>query len=247
MHLSYRSPQRIYKGSRALAALGLLFFGGCTSTESSVAPLGFGPLAKHEQVTLEQARVERTRATNYTGANREPHDDSQAHSSSTFSMATEHVSRVTEPSITSSASSGNTTPGPATKPADWLGLWRGNDTTRYQIPNFPSQPMDDPNARIRVESPQSQQIKLILIDSSNDKDMCTLVAVIEGNHAKVEAGQPCFGTEDDDGSLTVKVKSGQATLQSATLTLDLTLDANVESEQFQSSGSVEYHFEGKRN
>ena len=106
--------------------------------------------------------------------------------------------------------------------------------------------MDDPNAKIRIESSHSQQIKLILIDSSSDKDLCTLSAQIESNLAKIDPGQPCFGTEDDSGNMSVKVKSGLAALRDATLTLDLTLDADVQSEQFQTNGTVEYHFEGKR-
>jgi hypothetical protein len=106
--------------------------------------------------------------------------------------------------------------------------------------------MDDTNARIRVESSLGQQVKLVLIDSSNEKDLCTLTAQIDGIHAKVEPGQPCFSTEDEEGGLSVHVKTGLGTLRDSTLTLDLTLDAKVQSEQFQDSGTVEYHFDGKR-
>ena len=106
--------------------------------------------------------------------------------------------------------------------------------------------MDDPNARIRVESSSSQQVSFILIDSGTEKDLCSLSAHIEANQAKVDPGQPCFGSDDDSINLSVRVKSGFCTLRDSSLIVDLTLDAEVQSEQFQASGAVEYHFEGKR-
>ena len=214
-------------------------------TEKANSPLGYGPLANTERAASEQADAQREKLKDYTGSRSETPADSARISSS----VTERISRplALERILPATSASVAQSSVPPPKPADWLGLFRGKDTTRYQVPNFPSQPMDDPNARIRVEASQGQQIKFILIDSSNDKDLCTLAATIDGIHAKVDPGQPCFGTEDDEGSLTVRVKSGLGLLQDSTLTLDLTLDANIQSEQFQADGSVEYHFEGKKN
>jgi hypothetical protein len=154
--------------------------------------------------------------------------------------------KKTEPA--SPVASGTVTQAPPapTKLSDWLGLWHGKDTTRYQIPSFPPQPMDDPNARIRVESSSSQQISLILIDSSTEKDLCSLSAHVESNLAKIEPGQACFGNEDDAMNLSVNVKTGTGTLRDSMLVVDLTLEATVQSEQFQANGTVDYHFEGKR-
>ena len=215
------------------------------STEKPVSPLGFGPLAIAERTASTDADVQREALKDYTGSKRE----APAEPARISSSVTEHISRPLALERPLPATSANVAPGsvPPPRPTDWLGMFRGKDTTRYQIPNFPSQPMDDPNARIRVEAFQGQQIKFILVDSSNDKDLCTLAATLDGIHAKVDPGQPCFGTEDDEGSLTVRVKSGLGLLQDSTLTLDLTLDANIQSEQFQADGSVEYHFEGKKN
>ena len=216
---------------------------GCSSAEKAVVPLGFGPLAKAEQAKSRTLRQESTDSKQHARASR--FEAARQPNAPIPLEKTTHTSTFDSPSPAAPVGSGSPI-ALASKVSDWLGLWRGKDTTRYLIPSLPSQPMDDTNARIRVESTRNSQLKLILVDSSNEKDLCTLTAQLEGNTAKVDPGQPCFGAEEDDGNLSVRVRTGLGTLRDSTLTLDLTLDADVQTEQFRDTGTVEYHFEGKR-
>lgn len=237
------TPQRA-----AVTALFALFLSGCTSTEKAVVPLGFGPLAKAEEAEQQRLASERQQVDNNKPLRGTADFDFPVRSNGMPSASVEKSTKVSvaeTPASSAPASPGQTPPVP-TKVADWLGIWHGKDTTRYLIPSFPPQPMDDPHAKIRVESTRSLQIKLVLIDSSNESDLCALTAQLESNQAKVDPGQPCFGNDDDSSNLSVKVKSGVGTLRDSTLVLDLTLEADVQSEQFQANGTVEYHFEGKR-
>jgi hypothetical protein len=231
---------------RALIAIACFAIFCCTSTEKVVQPLGFGPLAKAEEAEHERQASLRPEVATKKSAQHTAAVDVPTHTPITSASAVEKSTKPHEPGAPAASASSAPLPSAPVKISDWVGLWRGKDTTRYQIPSFPSQPMDDPNAKIRIESSHSQQLKLVLIDSSNEQDICTLLAQLEGNLAKIDPGQPCFGTEDDSGNLAVRVKSGLATLRDTTLSLDVTLDADVQSEQFQANGTVEYHFEGKK-
>jgi hypothetical protein len=132
------------------------------------------------------------------------------------------------------------------KEADWVGLWRGKDTTRFLLETFPSEPMTDDKARIRIESANSHGISLVLIDSSTDRDLCSLSATLQADQAHIAPGQPCFGSEDESVDLSVHVKSGTAKLTNAELSVDISLEAELKAEQLQASGMVEYHFDGKQ-
>jgi hypothetical protein len=133
---------------------------------------------------------------------------------------------------------------PRGNPADWLGLWHGKDTTRFQLPSFPSEPMTDDNARIRVEAGEGQEIRLVLIDSSNESDLCSLSAQVQNQDAQIAPGQPCFGNEDESVDLDVEVRSGSAKLDHGKLIVQVLLDAEIKSEQLQAHGSIDYHFDG---
>ena len=221
---------------------------GCTSTEKVIAPLGFGPLAKAEEIDQERLASQRQEVDYKKPSRAQAKSDMPSMSVSKTQVTFDAPTKVfsAEPATPVASSTGPLAPPTPTKLSDWLGLWHGKDTTRYQIPSFPPQPMDDPNAKIRVESPSSQQINLILIDTSTEKDICSLSAHIESNLAKIEPGQACFGSEDDAMNLSVNLRTGTATLRDSLLVVDLTLEANVQSEQFQANGTVDYHFEGKR-
>jgi hypothetical protein len=230
----------------APAALSLIL--GCTTTEKAIAPLGFGPLAQAEEVAQQRNASEQQAVDkNKTNSHQAP-PGLPFVSSGESRIAIDTTAKVTsETSPATAASIGKPEAPIAPKTlADWLGLWHGKDTTHYQIPSFPSEPMDDPKARIRVESSSSQQVAFILIDSSNEKDICALSAHLEATQAKIDPGQPCFGGDDDSNNLSIRVKSGVGTLRDAALVVELLLDAEVQSEQFQANGTVEYHFEGKR-
>jgi hypothetical protein len=224
----------------------LLF--GCTSTESAIAPLGFGPLAKAELAERK-------------------HNDSRAplpEKSKRLRLSQNAKPRPAlasaAPQVSSTGGASNTLVAPSLrqstnneaptvsepKRADWVGLWRGKDTTHFLLETFPSEPMIDDQARIRVEPANSQAITLVLIDSSNDRDLCSLSATLQANQAHIAPGQPCFGSEDESVDLSVHVKSGTATLANAELSVDVSLEAEVKAEQLQASGTVEYHFDGKQ-
>jgi hypothetical protein len=104
--------------------------------------------------------------------------------------------------------------------------------------------MLDDNARVRVEAGGTQEIRLVLIDSSNESDLCSLSAELQGAEAQVAPGQPCFGNEDESMDLDVQVKQGKAKLDKSALSVDLSMDAVIKSDQGQTRGAVEYHFEG---
>jgi hypothetical protein len=233
--------------SISTVATSVLLF-GCTSTESAVAPLGYGPLARAELAGQEHngsrsrstEKAKRARASQ----NAKPHP---ASASGTPKVSATGGASNTPVDPDSRRSTNNEEPNlSAPKEADWVGLWRGKDTTRFLLETFPAEPMTDDQARIRVEPANSQAITLVLIDSSSDRDLCTLSATLQANQARIAPGQPCFGSEDESVDLSVHVKSGSAKLTNAVLSVDISLEAEVKAEQLQASGTVEYHFDGKQ-
>jgi hypothetical protein len=224
----------------------LLF--GCTSTESAIAPLGFGPLAKAELAEREhdgsRSQLKEKSKRLRLSQNTKPRP---ALASTTPQVSSTGGASNTLVAPASRQSSNNEAPAvSAPKEADWVGLWRGKDTTHFLLETFPSEPMIDDQARIRIEPASSQAITLVLIDSSNDRDLCSLSATLQANQAHIAAGQPCFGSEDETVNLSVHVKSGTAKLTNAALSVDISLEAEVKAEQVQASGMVEYHFDGKQ-
>jgi hypothetical protein len=141
-----------------------------------------------------------------------------------------------------------TAPKPAATAAttldEWLGLYRGNDTTVFLTAEQPERRFDDPKAKIRVERGGKDHLDFTLIDSSNDKDMCHLSATFAGDTATIEPGQACF--LDPEESMTVKSRPGKATYANRRLLVDLVLDTVLETELGPSSGTIEYHFDGRR-
>lgn len=230
---------------------------GCTSTESAIAPLGYGPLAKAELAEREHAgsrsglteKAKRIRLSK-NAKSRPPSTSGTQQVSSKGGAnndAPEWSKDHTPNDSTSRKSTNDEEPTvSAPKEADWVGLWRGKDTTHFLLETFPAEPMTDDQARIRVEPANSQAITLVLIDSSNDRDLCSLSATLQGNQAHIAPGQPCFGSEDENVDLSVHVKSGTAQLTNAVLSVDISLEAEVKAEQLQASGMVEYHFDGKQ-
>ena len=215
----------------------------CTTTESTVPPLGFGPLARTELLQHEQA------ATQVQAVARPPKKRraSSGAAARATALTTAHAAKADAQASGDAgvAQLGSADGGITPHTNEWLGLWRGKDTTTFQIPSFPPEPMADDHARIRVESVDEHNVKLVLIDSSNDRDLCTLGAHVESNRATIDPGQPCFGNEDESTSLFISVKTGAASLKDTRLVVDMALDAEIQSDQFQSTGSVEYHFDGR--
>ncbi len=223
------------------------FFFCCTSTESAIAPLGFGPLAKTEIAQRERNNAQvpppdkpKRQLAAQPRFRSHPSASASAQSASSYKFASFDAGAADASVFGAMDASA------PTKPSDWRGLWRGKDTTQFRIPSFPPEPMVDENARIRVEPSSNQDIKLVLIDSSTERDLCSLIARLDFSQAKIDPGQPCFGSEDESTNLSIHVRTGSATLLDARLTVDIALDAEIQSEQFQTTGTVEYHFEGRQ-
>jgi hypothetical protein len=223
---------------------------GCTRTEPSLVPLGRGPLS------LAERELGATEATANRQERRLPPRDEPPRSTDSESIA---VAPPTNPEAkrdrdakadagvanqtTTSAKDATSASNPVFIEA-WLGLYRGNDTTAFLMPDQPDRRFDDPKAKIRVESTMRSHLTFALIDSSNGKDICTLSASIEGDIAAIDAGQPCF--LDPDESMTVKCRPGKATRKDRRLLLDLVLDTTMDTEEGEVRGSIEYHFDGER-
>lgn len=227
------------------------FLVACTHAEPSLVPLGHGPLSRQErEVAARVAAAQRpsrskqlasstaqepTPGDPSTVASTGPSDDHPA----PRAVATIHADAgALGPSTTNESEQSQKTVD------DWLGLYRGDDTTTFKVPDQPDRRFDDSNAKIRVERSSSTQVDFALVDSSNDKDICKLSAVVEGDTATLDAGQTCF--LDPEESMTVKSRPGKATRKANRLTLDLVLDTQLDGELGLEEGSIEYHFEGQR-
>jgi|GEM_PF-2769370 len=216
----------------------------CTTTEPAVAPLGFGPLAKAE-IAERERRAQQAPPPMTKRGEQQARAPVPSVSAAPQTPVKAEPSTPVEPPPSRSSATADASVDAVPKASDWVGLWRGKDTTRFRIPTFPTEPMTDDRARIRVELVSTQEIRFVLIDSSNDQDLCSLPAkLVSSKEATITSDQPCFGTEDESFELAVHVRSGAAKLQNETLSLDMVLDAQVTSDQLQSTGTVEYHFEG---
>lgn len=241
---------------RAIASCIALLLLGCTRSEPSLLPLGYGPLARAQRQSKAAERLD--------SATKAPAPDAHASAAERRSKQ-EHVATqpLPPPSRTAEAEDAAAVPELATVPSsatsvghaaasndsplkleDWVGIYRGNDVTTFKTTGQADRRFDDPKAKIRIEKNRKNTIHLVLIDSSNDQDMCTLSAEVEGDTATVTAGQSCFLESDDE--VTAKSRPGKAVRSDKRLTLDLVLDTLMMSDEEPVSGSIEYHFDGQR-
>lgn len=232
----YFKPMQTRRGVAAL----VLCLLGCKSAEPATSPLGFGPLGKAE-LADETPHASSMRSTVHRGGRPTP-------SVSTAPTASgEPVVAVPEPPA-SAASAGVAAAASAQGHGGdaWAGLWQGHDVTQFDVPPFPAEPMKDDRARIRVETLDERSLQLVLIDSSNESDLCTLSAKLVENEARVSPGQSCFGSDNDAFELVARVRTGVARLERAMLTFEMVLDAELQAEQGDTNGNIHYRFEGER-
>lgn len=216
----------------------------CTLSEPSLVPLGHGPLSR-----AQRARESGKRPSILKGAAEPPRELAE---SSTLSSGSP-VEGSLETGVVADASVDAAMP-PITGAApgassrdpldDWIGLYRGNDTTVFRSPEQSERRFDDPQARIRVEAVGPARLDLILVDSSNGVDMCRLAASVEGELASIEADQSCF--LDPSEGMTARSRPGKAQRNGRQLTVDLMLDTSIATESGNTEGSIEYHFDGQR-
>jgi len=235
-------------GALARAPCRLLAAPGCGGPAPSRVPLGVGPLpagyrlgeTKKPAHADRKAPPERPASTVAKAASAAPESDA----SSGKTNGTESKTAAADQSATGT---GKTPPPPsAPDPAKWLGDYRGDDVSTYRLSGMPDREEKDPNARITVKSSDKTSVDLVLVDSSNGKDICTLVATLGVAGATVTPGQKCFEQNGGDASATASIKTGTATLDGARLVVDLSLDFEMHVPDQDATGTLDYHFDGTR-
>lgn len=227
----------------------------CARSEPSLVPLGLGPLARA------QREAEATTATSSDTRSADAGAKSTRRVNTSQRPITPNVAQTAP--TTSERSDGGDKPdaarvvptaAPSQRPGmpdevrprieDWVGLYRGNDTTVFKTTGQTERRFDDPKAKIRVEQTGKTRLDFVLVDSSNDQDMCRLSATVDGDAALIEAGQSCFLETEDE--MSAKSRPGKAVRKDRQLSLDLVLDTTMMNDETPVTGAIEYHFDGKR-
>jgi hypothetical protein len=134
---------------------------------------------------------------------------------------------------------------PSSKEPVFDGLFAGEDVAIFRLSGFPDREQKDPKAQIRLKQDSESQVRITLINSENGKDLCELVARVEGNAALLESPQPCF-TSDEEGAMQAELTSGRAVVDGDRLTMDAEGSLFVELADQEIPGALEYSFEGRR-
>jgi hypothetical protein len=227
---------------------GALVTFACVTTRPSSEPLGWGTLPPGALTTSDRTSAHRVSKT-------VPHTQSNATAQSTGDGPVEPeksaaVVSSSEPST--SASSHPSTSTPATSPpksaalAAFVGEFAGEDVATYRISGLPDRTERDPKARITVKTSDGGDLLFVLIDSSNGKEICTLSGTPKDSSATIAAGQKCFEQNEGEASAGATVTKGTATMENKKLLFELALDFEMTTEGRSLRGSLDYHFEGKR-
>lgn len=223
------------------SALGLsltaLVLGGCGPKPSSV-PLGLGPLALAERSESPVGVVASVPAT-------APAPPAQA----TAEVEPKEPESSSEQSDEASTEEAGDAPEPAAgapdKPANFPGLYAGNDVATFRLPGLPEREQLDDKAKIRIEQASGENVRIVLVNSENGSDLCTLLARVDGNAALIEKPQPCFGSEGE-GAMQAELRSGRATLDGDSLTMDAEGSLSVSLGDQDLEGELSYTFQGTR-
>jgi hypothetical protein len=206
----------------------------CAQELPSTVPLGSGPRAEAEGSATEVANVERPKPPVH------PAPDTPDASVALDAGAAD-ASPEAGPIEAGATDAGDASPD-APAAVVFAGLYAGSDLTVYRIAGLPEQTEPDPNAKTRVEQPAPDRVALTLINSSNGDPICTLQAAVQGNVATLTPGQTCFG----NGALAPAVTRGKATVNGTRLVFDMELAIDVQRGGQRATGTVVYHFDGKR-
>lgn len=241
-----------------------LVWASCTRNDLSSSPLGQGPRAKAEQAlearaaeiarqhSLKQARLAE-RQRDYDRQRRRKDKDKpkrqrlaeHERQRSKIAASKDKDSNLAVASLDAGAQSDKNQPIAAkANLSDWIGRWQGNDTTRYLIEGLDERKFDDDQAVVRVQEESSDTVALVLVDSSNGEDLCSLTAKVTGKSAVVQPGQSCFSASDQ--GIEATVTEGTARLEDEHLVLDASLDTTLQGPGPTQHGTIEYHFEGSR-
>jgi hypothetical protein len=128
--------------------------------------------------------------------------------------------------------------------ASVAGEYVGWDTTTYKVPNLPEAPQRDPKARTRVVKGAGDAIEIVIINSANGSDLCSVKGKLKAGTATLDKGQRCF--EEGNGMMTATLRKGTAKFSGKQLDLDIEFDLTVDTGQDKAKGDILYHFEGTR-
>lgn len=225
----------------ASCCLGVAVF-GCVTTRPSPEPLGWGKLPPGAQ----RAAPRTSRRAEQPKPSAPPRDRSISEADA---GAREKSASGPEPSASAAPAATTTaapTPPSSSAVAAFVGEFRGEDVATYRISGIPDRTERDPKARITVKTSDSGDLLFVLVDSSNGKEICTLSGTLKDSTVSIGAGQKCFEQNEGEASAGATVTKGTATLSDKTLRFDLDLDFEMTVEGRSLRGSLEYHFEGKR-
>jgi hypothetical protein len=124
----------------------------------------------------------------------------------------------------------------------WAGTYVGSDVQTTRLSGKPELRVPDDKARTRVDEKGSGRIALVIVNSQNGDTICSLNASTQGASATLDRNQNCFSTEELD----VTVQSGSAELKGDRLIMDVKASVEGVVGDDKVEGSVDYHFDGKR-
>jgi len=246
-----------------LLLLACLVSASCTHNDLSSRPLGQGPRAKAEHAlvaraaeiarrhSLDQALLAERQRDRERDRKRRHKDklkrarqaETERHRAGTAAPK----DKASNPAVIGPDAGVQSDAGRSAAPTslkDWIGRWQGNDTTRYLIDGMDERKFDDDQAVVRVQDQSPDAVALVLVDSSNGEDLCSLIAEVAGKSATIRPGQSCFSASDQ--GIEATVTQGSARLEGERLVLDATLDAALQGPVQTQRGTIEYHFEGSR-
>jgi hypothetical protein len=221
----------------AIVGLGLVF--ACAPKPSSV-PLGLGPLALAEQSATPAGEVEIPRER---AAPTAPAEEVEVEPESSTEEGAE--ASAAEPNTTESGDEGEEAAITPTVPPNFPGLYAGKDTAIFRLPGLPEREEHDDKAKIRIEKASGENVRIVLVNTTDGTDLCTLVARVDGNAAIIEKPQPCFGS-GGEGGVQAELRSGRAVLDGETLRMDAEGPLFVSMGEQEVEGDLSYTFEGLR-
>ncbi len=128
----------------------------------------------------------------------------------------------------------------------FAGDYHGKDVTELHVQNMPSGKQEDPKARITVVAKDDGSLAFKLIASNDGSTICTLTAAKPtGNATTITAGQHCFDTSG--GPMQATIRTGSATFTGPRLVFVLGMDLTIAAPGMQTSGTMDYSFDGTRS